>query len=457
MAISRPFLLALLGAALLGATYFAVRNARDASTGDTAPMEQAAQPAAEPQPAGPAAEPAGVSAEEALAAAFAGDQKLESGRFSVRLSAGGGQLDRVSVELGGRFQAEGANEVPKYDIDMKLAAAGETQTVGAVSLGDRGFVTRGARAYEVPASVMTDIAEAREGIREYAGEPQPKLNVAGVDVGGFLTDPKVVGTETVDGVEVTHVKASLDPARFAQGLGQIGGGSGLPEGDYLDEAGRNPAALRRVIRRPQVDVYVGEDEILRRLAITADLNLAGDRDAKVALDTRLSEVNEPQRIEAPKTVSGGPLQAVFGRTEAAGASGLLALGGLMIQQPGLAGARAAGVNFSELSGSSAPLTDNPRRAARAVRAGRKVAILFQNPRGLDDRVMSRVMNEVGRRTEAVVLSDHVDAADRYGKLVENLGVSQTPSVVLIDRAGQGRLIEGYVDADTLAQAVADAR
>ena len=72
-----------------------------------------------------------------------------------------------------------------------------------------------------------------------------------------------------------------------------------------------------------------------------------------------------------------------------------------------------------------------------MRAHKKVVILFRNPRGLDDRAMTPVMRTVDRRTKALVLTDHVDAVERYGKLVEDLGVSQTPSVVIIDRLGQG--------------------
>jgi thioredoxin-related protein len=67
------------------------------------------------------------------------------------------------------------------------------------------------------------------------------------------------------------------------------------------------------------------------------------------------------------------------------------------------------------------------------------------------------MRTVDRRTQALVLSDNVDAVERYGELVEDLGVSQTPSVVIIDRTGEAQLLEGYVDSDTLTQAVADAR
>jgi hypothetical protein len=100
---------------------------------------------------------------------------------------------------------------------------------------------------------------------------------------------------------------------------------------------------------------------------------------------------------------------------------------------------------------------NPGRAARAVADGKKVVILFHNPKGLDDREMRKVIRRLDARTRALVLVDHVDAVDRYGSMVEDLGVSQTPAVVLIDRTGTARLIEGYVDTDTLAQAVADAR
>ena len=467
MAISRPFLLALLGAALLGATFFAVQNARDNSADDAAPTAQVQQQAA--TPAEPASgEAAGMSVEEALAAAFAGDQKVESGKFSFRLSAegfrGAPELAGAFVEVGGAFQGEGPKSMPKFDIDMTIGAEGNRAQVGAISLGDKGYVTRGNRAYAVPASVMTTMADARSEIADYAKEPQPKLSVAGFDVGGWLTDPKVAGTQKMDGVEVTHVEANLDPGRFVDGLTQLGQGSTLPEGAYLDAAAENRKMIERVLGKPEVDVYVGEDRILRRLTVTADLNLAaisqlagGARGGKVVLDARMSEVNQPQRIEAPRSSSTVPLQRALGRVDAINAANMLGVGALMIQQPGLAGARAGDFNFTEITGDSVPLTDNPRKAAKAVRAGKKVVLFFYNPSGLDDRAMATVMRDVDRRTQAVVLSDHVDAVDRYGKMVEDLGVSQTPSVVLIDRAGDARLIEGYVDTDTLAQAVADAR
>jgi hypothetical protein len=51
----------------------------------------------------------------------------------------------------------------------------------------------------------------------------------------------------------------------------------------------------------------------------------------------------------------------------------------------------------------------------------------------------------------------VENVDRYDSLLEDLGVTQAPAIVVIDRRGEASLIEGYTDARSLAQVVADAR
>jgi hypothetical protein len=177
---------------------------------------------------------------------------------------------------------------------------------------------------------------------------------------------------------------------------------------------------------------------LRRLAVESVIVDDGERGV-LSLDIELTGVNQPQDIAAPAKVSQGMPDGLLGQFAGGFATSL--------------SARVGGQPLSLAALTSA----NPQRAARAVAEHKKVVILFYNPDGLDDRAMRRDMNALARRTEALVLSDHVDAVDRYGKMVEDLGVAQTPSVVLIDRTGQARLIEGYVDTETLAQAVADAR
>ena len=105
-----------------------------------------------------------------------------------------------------------------------------------------------------------------------------------------------------------------------------------------------------------------------------------------------------------------------------------------------------------------PVTNSHLKAERAVADNRKVVILFRNPRALDDQAVTDSVRSVDRRMKSVVvLTDVVENVDRYGSLLEDLGVSQAPAIVVIDRSGEASLIEGYTDAKSLAQVVADVR
>ena len=154
----------------------------------------------------------------------------------------------------------------------------------------------------------------------------------------------------------------------------------------------------------------------------------------------LSNVNEPQDVSAPARV----VKRLPGGRYGSFAAGLLAGIG-----------SAAGVDASALG---VPTTNAHLRAERAVAKGRKVVIFFANPRGLDDQAVHAAIRALDRETgEVVVLTDHVGNVDEYGSMVEDLGVSQTPAVVVIDSRGSARLIEGYVDPESLVQVVADTR
>ncbi len=63
----------------------------------------------------------------------------------------------------------------------------------------------------------------------------------------------------------------------------------------------------------------------------------------------------------------------------------------------------------------------------------------------------------GHTKKLVVFTDDVANTERYGQLVENLGVTQAPAIVYIDRRGTASLVEGYVDGPSLAQVIADRR
>ena len=162
-----------------------------------------------------------------------------------------------------------------------------------------------------------------------------------------------------------------------------------------------------------------------------------------SLELNLTDVGEPQTIEAPAKVVHAASRAARSATSCARLleSSAAAAGG----DPSLIRAGLEGVQ-------------QPAEAQEgALRQNRKVVLFFANPRGLDDRAVETSVRSVKRETKAVVLTDHVVNVGRYGDLVENLGVNQAPAVVVIDTDGKARLIEGYVDGPSLVQVVTDAR
>jgi hypothetical protein len=303
--------------------------------------------------------------------------------------------------------------VPKFAVDVRMADARESARLGLVSLGDRAFFTRGDTGWRMPAQAWGMISEA-------VGNGWTPVEIHPAT---WVRDAKAQGSETVDGVEAERFRVTLDPKAVVPDVARSVRNNGVD----LETANE----VVRTVKQTRFEVWVGKDDNhLRRL----DGAMSFSDGSRITLHAEITGVNKPQQIEAPERLL-------------AGAPG------------GILGGFAAGVVRGATGGISLDVltSPNPRRAARAVRDHRKVVILFRNPRGLDDRAMSPVMRAVDGRTKALVLTDHVDAVDRYGKLVEDLGVSQTPSVVIIDRSGKAQLLEGYVDANTLIQAVADAR
>lgn len=411
MAISRPFLLAVLGLALLAATFVSVQNARNSASSDAAPSAQAPPPAEAPQAQ---TEPA-VNPVDTLKSSVSG--KLESAAFDVRLKVSGDRRDSATVALTGAFERGAANDIPAVVLNADVDFEGNTFKGGFVAAEENAYFTQRGDAWQVPQEAWDPVVQAvADGSATPAASPPIQLHPE-----NWVRDAKSEAGEKLDGVETTHLSAQVDTqaaARELLALAPAGAGVEIP----------------RQVARAEIDAWVGSDGILRRF--TARL---GPPRSTIDFALNLTGVNEAQNIEPPANVRAGLPGGAYGQFVRGFSGGL------------------SGVTGTEPLSLAALATDNPKKAARAVRAHKKVVIFFRNPRGLDDRAVARSVRSVDRRSKAVVLTDHMDAVERYGKLVEDLAVSQTPSIVLVDRAGDARLIEGFIDSNSLTQAVADAR
>jgi hypothetical protein len=94
---------------------------------------------------------------------------------------------------------------------------------------------------------------------------------------------------------------------------------------------------------------------------------------------------------------------------------------------------------------------------RAVMGDRLVVLFFYARGASDDRRVARSVAALRGRTKAAVFSDRIGNLGKYGQIATSVGVTRSPSIVIIGKGNRGRLIEGYVDPGTLAQRVADAR
>jgi hypothetical protein len=426
MAISRPFLLALLGVALLGATVFAVQNARNGGTdkGSEPVAKQAAEQAT------PAAEPAPSAAPAQVLSAAFNPTALRSASFDGTLAfAQGGE--KFTVKASGAFESTGPKEMPKADVQVSIDVPGFDGRGGFVSTGDRAWFTRGNTGYAVPQAAWSKIVDGREkGTAPTANAP--KLDV---DPSAWLQNVKSEGTEQMDGVQVTHLSADVDSARAVMDVAKAMNGAGsIPAGAE--------ARISKMLDNGHIDAWVGDDKILRRVSLAlSGRDNSGER-GTFDLDMALSRVNQLQQIERPAKVKNALPGGTFGQF----ATGFV--GGL---------GNTVGVTPDDLR-LGVPVTNSHVKAERAVADNKKVVIFFENPRALDDKAVADSVKSLDRRMKkVVVLTDDVRNSDRYGSLLEDLHVNQAPAIVVIGRSGKASLIEGYVDAGSLVQVVADAR
>jgi hypothetical protein len=429
MALSRPFLLALLGVALLGATVFAVSNARNKTADDSASVaQQTADPASTPAQATP--EPAAPAAPQELLAAGLTPDALESASFDGALSFSS-EGEKNSVKTSGAFELGGANEMPQVDVQVSLDVPGFDGSGGFVTTGDRAWFTRGDTGYAVPQKAWSQIVKARESGAAPAGDT-PKVDV---DPSSWLRNVKSEGTEKMDGVDVTHVSAEVNSAKAITDVVKA-----------MDRTGQVPAGaearLDGVVKDGHIDAWIGDDKIMRRVSLELSGKGDGGRAVSMDLDFKLSGVNKPQDIARPAKVKNVLPGGAFGQVATGFVTGV---------------GNSVGVKADALQ-LDVRTTNSHLKAERAVADNRKVVIFFQNPKGIDDRAVARSVRSLDRRTKSVVvLTDDARNADRYGSMVEDLGVNQAPAIVVIGRSGKASLIEGYIDAESLVQVVADAR
>lgn len=250
-------------------------------------------------------------------------QGIESGVFDleVDLKVAGDKGGRVSIAIAGPFQGEDPPELPRLGVTATAKGSLDGEEIdfdgGLTLLGEEAYVRYDGVEYEVD---PTTFGFVRSTLLQQSGPGQSPDEVSAcqeavgqLEVGEFVDDPSEAGEVDVGGTSTTKLSGNLDAAGAVDALieltddpdcrQQLSSIRELPSRSELEEARKT---VQDSVKRARVELYVGDDDIVRRLVVRATIEPppgAGADGAKrvdLDLDMTLTGINEEQQISAPR-------------------------------------------------------------------------------------------------------------------------------------------------------------
>jgi hypothetical protein len=258
-------------------------------------------------------------------------QGIESGKIdlSLDLDVKGEKGGKVDVSLSGPFQSESEAELPELDLSFatKGSLGGEKldREGGLTLLGNKAYVAYEGVEYEVDSTTFNfvkSMLKQQGGGQDQSNELAACQEAAsGVELADLVENLKDEGSADVGGTGTTKVSGDLNAAGAAEVFGelvddpacseQLSATGSMPSAAELDKA---KSTVRNSVKSAHVELYVGDDDIVRRISATATVEPPKSSDAPAErvdldLDLILSGVNEEQTISAPSSAK--PLSNLF--------------------------------------------------------------------------------------------------------------------------------------------------
>jgi hypothetical protein len=253
---------------------------------------------------------------------------VESGNIDLQLGikSTGDEGGNFKLSLSGPFQAGPKGQLPQLGFDVKANGDVGGEAIdfdgGLTLLSDRAFVGYKGTEYEVDPTTFGFVKSAFEQAQQQGGE-SAEGEAAGcqeaasdLEVKQFVDNLENEGSADVDGTETTKVSGDLDVEGAINAIieltknpacsSQLEAAGPLPLGE-LEEA---KSEITSAVKKAHADVYVGDDNIVRKLA--AELTVepkGGDEKVEIEFEISLGEVNEEQEISAPANAK--PLEGLF--------------------------------------------------------------------------------------------------------------------------------------------------
>jgi hypothetical protein len=271
---------------------------------------------------GSGGDPPSSNAANVLRQTFSGTHRVNSGhlRVALTITPSGSRTftGPISLTFGGPFQSRGTGKLPASNFTVSLSALGNAASLGIISTGQHGYVTFEGSAYQLPQASYQRLEASFAQLTASPGSSHSSaLSKLGIQPLHWLSNPKVVGSQNVNGAPTTHITAGINVSALlgdlstflknasSMGISSSSGfSSGLP--------GSVVTKIADEIQNPTFDVWTGNsDKTLRKLQIHLTLPVTGQvstllgglQSAGVALTMSYGELNKPQNISAPKSVA----------------------------------------------------------------------------------------------------------------------------------------------------------
>ena len=232
-------------------------------------------------------------------------QSIGSAEMTLNIEAkvnGVAQLSQpINLKVAGPYQSNGKGKLPSFNWQVSVSGGGQAFSGGIISTGDNAFVNFQGTNYEVGADKVAQVNQS--------SGPGRSLKDYGIDPQAWVKDPTDEGTENVNGVDTTHVKASVDIGRmfsdFNKTIQKAGSMSTAAPQQLSPETIQK---IQDVVKNPKFDIYVGkDDDKIRRLSVSVDFQIPADQRAKfqgaeggtLNFSIDFAKVGEPQTITPP--------------------------------------------------------------------------------------------------------------------------------------------------------------
>jgi hypothetical protein len=254
--------------------------------------------------------------DQLLKQTFSGDKQVKSGVLDLSLNLdaqGSSQLSGpLSLRLTGPFESQGKGKLPKFKLSASVSGNGQNLSAGITSTVDKGFVSFQGTEYAITDNVWSQFRKGYEQSQQQASSKSggQSLSALGIDPQNWLTNPRNAGDGKVGDDDVVRIIGGIDVAKMLDDVNtllekgrSLGGSATQNVPNKLTEQQKQEAI--KAIQSPSVEIDTGKDDsILRRVLVNFTANVpksaaATAQSAKVALDLKISDLNNGQDISAP--------------------------------------------------------------------------------------------------------------------------------------------------------------